>query len=330
MSKIAVRGGHTELCTGSNGLINELKEDRRVKDSLIKYLRQLGHEVLDVTPPVNYTRDAGVDLAYGVNKANAWGADLFLSIHFNNAYTKYEGSIGTEVCVHGKLPEGQRIVDGLGSLGFKNRGQKVMPKLYELRNTNMKAVIVEVCFVEATKDVELYKRLGPDAIGKKIAESVSNKKVPGSSQPSKPSTPTPSKNLYRVRKSWKDSASQKGAYSDLNNAIVECKKHSGYKVYDEKGNQVYPKPSTPKPPTSGWKLVKQNGVCTWNTDVQIREQPSTKSKSVGKYSKGQKVAYDYYVDNEGYRWISWIGGSGKRRYSAVRVLSNNKKYGNCV
>lgn len=31
-------------------------------------------------------------------------------------------------------------------------------------------MIIEVCFVEATEDVALYKRLGYDAIGKNIAE----------------------------------------------------------------------------------------------------------------------------------------------------------------
>ena len=70
MAKWAVRGGHTEKATGANGLINELIGDRKVKDSVIKYLKQLNHEVLDVTPPVNYTSSSSADFAYGVNKAN--------------------------------------------------------------------------------------------------------------------------------------------------------------------------------------------------------------------------------------------------------------------
>lgn len=179
--KIAVRGGHTERCTGSVGIIKELTEDRLVKDAVIKYLKQLGHTVLDVTPPVNYTSNEGTDLAYGVNKANSWGANMFVSIHFNNAYKNYNGAIGTEVCVYNKFTEAQRVVDGIASLGFKNRGQKVKGNgLYELRETTMKSMVIEVCFVEATKDVELYKRLGPDTIGKKIAESIANKKVTSS------------------------------------------------------------------------------------------------------------------------------------------------------
>ena len=47
----------------------------------------------------------------------------------------------------------------------------------------------------------------------------------------------PAKQLYRVRKSWKDIASQIGAYKTLDNAKKACK--VGYSVFDEKGNVVY-------------------------------------------------------------------------------------------
>ena len=174
--KIAVRGGHCPKATGASALINELTEDRKVKDSVIKYLKELGHTVLDVTPP-DSTNTSSSDLAYGVNKANNWGAELFISIHFNKAYNSYTGAIGSEVCVYSNFDIAQRVVNGLASLGFKNRGQKVRNNLYELKNTKMKSMIVEVCFVEATEDVALYKKLGSDTVGKAIAESISNKKV---------------------------------------------------------------------------------------------------------------------------------------------------------
>ena len=174
--KIAVRGGHCPKVTGASALIDELTEDRKVKDSVIKYLKQLGHEVLDVTPP-DSTNTSSSDLAYGVNKANNWGAELFISIHFNKAYNSYTGALGSEVCVYSNFDIAKRVVDGLGSLGFKNRGQKARTGLYELKNTKMKSMIIEVCFVEATEDVSLYKRLGHDTIGKTIAESIANKKV---------------------------------------------------------------------------------------------------------------------------------------------------------
>lgn len=175
--KIAVRGGHTEKATGASALLNELTEDRKVKDAVVKYLKELGNEVLDVTPPANANLTISTDLAYGVDKANNWGAELFVSIHFNKTYDSYNGSIGSEVWVYSKHDTAQRVVDGLGSLGFKNRGQKTSASLYELKNAKMKSMIVEVCFIEATEDVALYKKLDAGAIGKTIAEAISNKKI---------------------------------------------------------------------------------------------------------------------------------------------------------
>ena len=174
--KIAVRGGHCPKVPGASKFLDEITEDRKVKESVIKYLRKLGHSVLDVTPPDN-TNLSQSDLIYGVDGANHYGADLFVSIHFNKAYGIYNGDLGSEVCIYTPFDTAQRVVNGLAFLGFKNRGQKVRTGLYELKHTNMKAMIIEVCFVEATGDVSLYKRLGHDLIGKTIAECIADKKI---------------------------------------------------------------------------------------------------------------------------------------------------------
>lgn len=184
--KIAVRGGHCPNVPGSRGIIDELKEDRLVKNAVIKYLNQMGVSVLDVTPP-DSTSSSSADLSYGVNKANNWGADLFVSIHFNNAYSTYNGALGTEVCVYSEYDIAGRVVNKMASLGFRNRGQKVRTGLYELKHTSMKSMIVEVCFVEATEDVALYKKVGYDYIGKTIAESLVNRNSGVTPTP----TPTP-------------------------------------------------------------------------------------------------------------------------------------------
>ena len=73
------------------------------------------------------------------------------------------------------------------------------------------------------------------------------------SAPSTPSTPTtPSTStMYRVRKAWKDAASQKGAYTVLENAKKCCDQAgAGYYVFDNDGKVVYPvASSTPAPST---------------------------------------------------------------------------------
>lgn len=178
--KIAVRGGHNFKAIGASGLISETHEDRKVKDAVIKYLKSSGHSILDVTPG---NVDRNTDLNYGVSKANEWDADLFISIHFNNAYKSYNGSIGTETWTNLNNARcksiAQRITNNISSLGFKNRGVKdgINAKLFEIRKTSMSAIIVEVCFVEATNDVKVYKNVGADTIGKKIAEAITNKSI---------------------------------------------------------------------------------------------------------------------------------------------------------
>lgn len=174
--KIAVRGGHCPRIPGASKFIDELTEDRKVKESVIKYLKQLGHEVFDVTPS-DTTNSSIADLSFGVIKANTYNVDLFVSIHFNKAYDVYNGFLGSEVCVYSPFDTAQRVVNGLASLGFKNRGQKVRTGLYELKHTNMKAMIIEVCFVESIGDVGLYKKLGHDLIGKTIAQAIVNKNI---------------------------------------------------------------------------------------------------------------------------------------------------------
>ncbi|MGL5417248.1 MAG: N-acetylmuramoyl-L-alanine amidase [Clostridium sp.] len=192
--KIAVRGGHNFSVPGARGIIDETTEDRKVKDSVIKYLKQMGHTVLDVTPS-NSSNTVNSDLTFGVNKANNAGADLFISIHFNKAYTTYTGAIGTEVLVSNSSRSNtaaKGVLKSLVDLGFKNRGIKERSGLYELRATNMTSMIVEVCFVEATEDVKLYRSLGSDAVGKAIAEGAVNGKTSSTTSPVvKPPVPKP-------------------------------------------------------------------------------------------------------------------------------------------
>ena len=49
--------------------------------------------------------------------------------------------------------------------------------------------------------------------------------------------------MYRVRKTWEDSKSQIGAYSNLENAKEACDKAGkGYEVYNSNGVAIYPTP----------------------------------------------------------------------------------------
>ncbi len=84
-----------------------------------------------------------------------------------------------------------------------------------------------------------------------IAKEV-NEKLNGKSSNT---TPSNNSNMYRVRKSWKNSASQLGAYYSLSSAKAIAKKNKGYKVFNKDGKQVYP---TMKTYSGGFPIVPPN------------------------------------------------------------------------
>lgn len=134
-----------------------------------------------------------------------------------------------------------------------------------------------------------------------------------------------SNNLYRVRKSWGDSKSQKGAFKGLDSAIDLAKKN-GYKVYDSNGNQVYPEVKQANTSSSAnSKFIKyENWTGVTQAVCNVRSAPNTRAEVVATYGVGQSIRYDQVWEGDGYRWISYIGASsGKRRYVACRKLSGD-------
>lgn len=152
-----------------------------------------------------------------------------------------------------------------------------------------------------------------------IAQEV-NKRLRGGSGKST------SNNLYRVRKSWEDSKSQKGAFKNLNSAIDLAKKN-GYKVYDSSGKQVYPeiKKANTSSNNASPKFIKYENWTGITLDVcNVRSAPNTNAPIVAQYQKNKPINYDQVWEGDGYRWISYIGASsGQRRYVACRRLSGD-------
>lgn len=85
--------------------------------------------------------------------------------------------------------------------------------------------------------------------------------------------------LYRVRKSWSDAKSQKGAFNNLDNAKKCADANAGYSVFDESGNVVY----TGKQTSSGSSDVPFLVQVTI-TDLNIRKGPGTNYAKTGKYT----------------------------------------------
>lgn len=74
---------------------------------------------------------------------------------------------------------------------------------------------------------------------------------------------------YRVRKSWSDSKTQKGAYKILDNAKKCADQNPGYKVFDADGKVVY-EPKAAEPAVKVPFLVKVS-----ISDLNIRKGPGT-------------------------------------------------------
>lgn len=81
--------------------------------------------------------------------------------------------------------------------------------------------------------------------------------------------------LYRVRKTWADAASQKGAFAVLDNAKNCADSNPGYTVYDSAGNAVY---------TSAAESAVPYLVRVSITDLNIRKGPGTNYGKTGKFT----------------------------------------------
>ena len=93
------------------------------------------------------------------------------------------------------------------------------------------------------------------------------------------STGTEDSQLYRVRKTWSDSKSQKGAYKILSNAKKCADANQGYSVFDASGNLVYA-PASSTSETSDVPFTVQVSI----TDLNIRKGPGTDYAKTGKFT----------------------------------------------
>lgn len=237
MAKYNVHGGHNSIVPGAAKYLNEVTEDRKVKNKIIELLKKEGHTVYDCTDDVGRTQQQ--NLSNIVAKCNKHSVTLDVSIHLNAG-----GGTGCEVFYYSGDSTGKSYASKISAniskaLGIKNRGAKATTSLYVISNTKSTAVLVECCFVDSITDKNKW---NADKCAKAIVEGILGKTISSStsSDPGSSSTSTTSK-LYRVRKSWSDEKSQIGAYANLDNAKAACKE--GYIVYDWNGKAVYSKAS---------------------------------------------------------------------------------------
>lgn len=113
--------------------------------------------------------------------------------------------------------------------------------------------------------------------------------------PATPAQPTTAKKYYRVRKTWADAASQKGAFENYDNAKACADQNKGYKVFDWNGKQVYPAAA-----------FQPYQVRVEITDLNIRTGPGTG------YAKTQ------YIPVGTYTIVEEANGTGATKWGRLK------------
>lgn len=155
--------------TGARGIKFEDNLVVDVGNRVISKLQALGHEVIPCKPDRSTSvRDS---LSQRCNKANAARVEVFVSIHCN----AFNGRAnGTEVFAASNAGRriAQPVLNEIVKLGFFNRGVKNGSHLFVLRNTNMPAILVECCFIDSQKDMNIF---DPEATANAIVKGLTGK-----------------------------------------------------------------------------------------------------------------------------------------------------------
>ena len=110
-----------------------------------------------------------------------------------------------------------------------------------------------------------------------LADKVTTALGGSAETPETPEKPVEKAKLYRVRKTWADSKSQKGAFKNLDNAKKCADANDGYSVFDEKGTVVYSgKSEKPKAESFLFRVSI--------SDLNIRRGPGTNYLPTGRFT----------------------------------------------
>ena len=151
--------------------------------------------------------------------------------------------------------------------------------------------------------------LSMDKLRAKVAELLAT----DAQQPAQPQPPADTEQLYRVRKSWPDKASQTGAYKSLENAKNACAE--GYTVYDKDGTAVFSRSEQEvnvDPAMSRDDHLAGTYTVQANGGLHLRAGAGTGKASLEIMPNGSKVkCYGYYTGD----WLYIVSASGKTGFA---------------
>lgn len=170
-NQINISSGHSINCQGASDIINEVTEARKVVDRIYEMCKAIGIEVYKYHDTSSSSRQ---NLANIANWHNQFKDGIDVSIHFN-CYQHTSNSMGTEVCYYSQAQLASQVSSAISKAsGLKDRGGKERKGLYVLRHTNKPMILIEICFLDSSFDVQKY-RENFDGICSAIIEALTGK-----------------------------------------------------------------------------------------------------------------------------------------------------------
>jgi len=173
--KIVIDAGHGQETPGKRSPDGSLRE-YQFNSAVARYVAdELLHGYEDVEILFTHDDSRDVPLKERTDRANAWGADVFVSIHAN-AYGDggWNNAKGIETYVYTTRPAAAlKLAEAvhrnlIRATGRPDRGVKTA-NFHVLRETKMPAILVECGFMTNREECELLKS---DAYRRKCAEAI--------------------------------------------------------------------------------------------------------------------------------------------------------------
>ena len=127
-----------------------------------------------------------------------------------------------------------------------------------------------------------------------------------------------------------DSETQSGArgvYNSINELLAWFANlgiiYRGWSIWCDGTRYVEEYTPAPAQPQATGRVPASGPATGLGNARNLRAEPSTASEIVATYANGQQFNYDGYLIANGYVWLSYIGGSGHRRYVAEGVFDND-------
>ncbi|NUR72364.1 MAG: hypothetical protein HOU81_16235 [Hamadaea sp.] len=157
--KLYLDPGHGGTDSGAVG--NGLQEKALTLNIALQIRDILLADYSGIDIRMSRTTDATVSLQQRTDDANAWGADIFISVHINSGggtgfesyryLTTDSATLALHNAMHSNALAGMRTVAGVTDRGMKTANFHV------LRETTMPAILTENMFIDTVADANLLK-----------------------------------------------------------------------------------------------------------------------------------------------------------------------------